>query len=175
MAVYSDVYNGFITAMKGMAITWKEFMTPAITVQYPKETRQMPERFRGMLVNDASLCIACNKCVKICPVNCIECEGEGKGKERHPSLFTIDYVKCCWCEICVDSCPTNSLFMSMEHELVFRDRSQMIRDFVSNPIPPKSGTKKPKDEKTAEPAKKKTDEAESKPNEETTESGRAAA
>ena len=167
MAVYNDVYHGFITAMKGMAVTWREFLTPAITVQYPTETRQMPERFRGMLVNDASACIACNKCVKLCPANALECVGE-----RHPSVFLVDYIKCCWCELCVDTCPTDSLFMSMEHEIVYRDRSQMIRDFVTDPIPPTGGKKKPEEEKSAEPEKK---DAETKPNEENSESGRAAA
>lgn len=136
MAVLKDVYAGFVTTLKGMAVTWKELFQPAITVQYPYQKRVMAERMRGMVVNDASLCIACDKCVKICPVNCLYCEAEGKGKERHPVVFTIDYIKCCWCELCVDVCPVNSIYMSKDYETVFTDRSQMIRDFVRDPIPP---------------------------------------
>ncbi len=107
MSILSDIFAGFITTMKGMAVTGKEFLIPAYTVQYPKEKRVMPERFRGMLVCDASRCIACNKCVRICPAECLVCEGTGKGKERRAALYSVDYAKCCWCGLCVDACPTN--------------------------------------------------------------------
>jgi formate hydrogenlyase subunit 6/NADH:ubiquinone oxidoreductase subunit I len=166
MALMYDIFSGFVTAIKGMAVTGKELFEPAITLQYPREKRELPERFRGMLVNDASICIACDKCVRICPVDCIQCEAEGKGKSRRPTLFTIDYVKCCWCELCVDSCPVDSLFMSKDYETVFTDRSMMIRDFVTDPIPPIT-TGDDDDEKSD---KNKDDNSEEKKS-----SGRAAA
>ncbi len=166
MSVLSDVFYAFVTTVKGMVVTGKELFRPSITVQYPKEKRFIPERFRGMLVNDASICIACDKCVRICPVDCIRCEATGKGKARRPSLFTIDYVKCCWCELCVDVCPVDSLYMSHDYETVFTDRSLMIRDFVKDPIPPIGGTRVP--EETAPPGPGDNPE-------EKTESGRSAA
>lgn len=152
MAVLKDVYAGFVTTLKGMAVTWKELFQPAITVQYPYQKREMPERMRGMVVNDASTCIACDKCVKICPVDCLYCEASGKGKERRPVVFTIDYVKCCWCALCVDVCPTGSIYMSKDYETVFTDRSQMIRDFVKDPIPP-NPVPAPEEKKSAAPVK----------------------
>ncbi|MGC9329680.1 MAG: NuoI/complex I 23 kDa subunit family protein [Candidatus Hinthialibacter sp.] len=152
MGVLKNIYAGFSTTLKGMMVTWKELFIPAVTVQYPYRKREMAERMRGMVVNDASLCIACDKCVKICPVDCLYCEAEGKGKARHPTVFTIDYVKCCWCALCVDVCPVNSIYMSKDYETVFTDRSQMIRDFVKDPIPP-IRRKEPAEEKNPEAAK----------------------
>lgn len=170
MAIVSNVFKGFVTTVKGMIVTGKELFKQPITVQYPYEKRTMPDRFRGMLVNDASTCIACDKCVKICPVNCLICEGEGKGKSRHPTAFVIDYVKCCWCNLCTEVCPTDSLYMSKDYETVFTDRSLMIRDFVKDPIPPNGGTKA--EETPAGPdgsgPEKKTESKEEKPESERT-------
>lgn len=162
MAVLKDIYAGFYTTVKGMMVTWKEMFVPAVTVQYPYQKREMAERMRGMVVNDAGLCIACDKCVKICPVDCLYCVAEGKGKARHPVVFTIDYVKCCWCALCVDVCPVNSIYMSKDYETVFTDRSQMIRDFVKDPIPPIQGDE-PEEEKSAEAAKGDSEKKEGEP------------
>jgi NADH-quinone oxidoreductase subunit I len=137
MAILRDIFSGFLTTMKGMVVTGKEFFQPGITVQYPYKKREYPERMRGMLVNDTSLCMACGRCIKVCPVDCLAMETEGKGKERRPVVFTIDYVKCCWCALCCEVCPVESLYMSHDIETVFTDRRQMIRDFCKDPAPSK--------------------------------------
>ncbi len=134
MAVVKNVLNGFLTTMKGMYVTGRELFKKPTTFFYPYEKREIPERFRGTLVNDVNICTACQRCVKVCPVDCIECKAEGKGKERHPVLFTIDYMKCCWCNLCVEACPEDSLSMTHEYEMVYTDRSKMIRDFVKDPF-----------------------------------------
>jgi NADH-quinone oxidoreductase subunit I len=162
MAVIQDVAAGFITAVKGMAVTFKEMFEPAVTVQYPLQKREMPERMRGMLVNDVSTCIACSKCVKICPVDCIIVEAVGKGKARKPALFQVDFIKCCWCALCVEVCPTPCLFMSKDYETVFTDKSQMIRDFVANPIPP-AKTEEPVEEKPAAASAKDVEKPDAAP------------
>ncbi|MDX9754463.1 MAG: 4Fe-4S dicluster domain-containing protein [bacterium] len=137
MALLKDIFAGFYTTIKGMIVTGKEVMVPAITVQYPYAKREYAERMRGMLVNDASTCIACGRCVKACPVLCIKMEYEGKGKERRPVVFEIDYIKCCWCSLCCEVCPVESLYMSHDIETVFTDRTMMVRDFCKDPIPSK--------------------------------------
>lgn len=140
MAILRDVFSGFYTTLKGMMVTGKEFFTPGITVTYPYKKREQPERMRGMLVNDASLCMACGRCIKICPVDCLTMEYEGKGKDRRPTLFEIDYIKCCWCALCTEVCPVDSLYMSNDIETVFTDRKMMIRDFCKDPILSKEDT-----------------------------------
>ncbi|MEW6233779.1 MAG: NADH-quinone oxidoreductase subunit I [Candidatus Omnitrophota bacterium] len=153
MAILSDIFSGFFTTMKGMAVTGKELFRKPVTLLYPYKKREIPERFRGTLVNDVNDCTACNACSRICPVNCFEIEGEGKGKNRKPTLFAIDYVKCCWCALCVEACPQDCLTMSHDYETVFTDRSLMKRDFVKDPYKPIV----PREEKSA--ASKESEEA----------------
>jgi len=137
--ILRDVFDGVTTTLKGMKVTLRELFSPGCTVQYPDEKRTMPDRLRGIVVNDVSTCIACDACAKVCPVGCIEMQAEGKGKERHPVKFTINYYRCCWCALCAEVCPTESIFMSDDYETVFRDRTKMIREFCTDPIPPKEG------------------------------------
>ncbi len=137
MNVVSEVWAGVVTTLKGMWVTGREFLfCKPITLQYPYEKRVVPLRFRGMLVNDMSLCGGCTKCARVCPVDCIEVKCEGKGKEREVTAWVLDYQKCCWCELCVEVCPDDSLAMSHDYETVFTDRTKMVRDFVQDPVPP---------------------------------------
>lgn len=137
MNVLTEVWAGVATTLKGMWVTGREFLfRDAITLQYPYQKRVVPLRFRGMLVNDMSLCGGCTKCARVCPVNCIDVVAEGKGKDRQVVGWILDYQKCCWCELCVEVCPDASLIMSHDYETIFTDRTKMVRDFVKDPIPP---------------------------------------
>ncbi|MFA6001033.1 MAG: NADH-ubiquinone oxidoreductase-F iron-sulfur binding region domain-containing protein [Thermoleophilia bacterium] len=59
--------------IKGMHATISHLLTKKVTVQYPEERRQLPERSRGLLrmrlKNDAvePRCISCTLCEQICP------------------------------------------------------------------------------------------------------------
>jgi len=130
---FKNVVDGFVTVLVGMAVTGREFVEHKdrnITQQYPAERNEMPPRFRGMLFNDVNKCIACLLCAKECPVDCIVVTGEGKGKARRANVFTIDFNKCMWCDLCVEVCPVESLYMTHEYEVTFRDRRNMLVDFM---------------------------------------------
>jgi len=130
---FKEVVDGFVTVLVGMVVTGREFVQHkerVITTQYPKEATVLPPRFRGMLFNDVQKCIACLLCAKDCPVDCIVVTGVGKGKARRPDVFTIDFNKCMWCNLCVEVCPVESLYMTHEFETTFRDRRNMLVDFM---------------------------------------------
>ena len=55
--------------------------TGIATLQYPKETIPVPDNGRYRLHNEIDDCIVCDKCAKICPVNCIEIEPVRSVKE----------------------------------------------------------------------------------------------
>ena len=44
------------------------------TIQYPYEMQPVPDTGRYRLHNEIDDCIVCDKCAKICPVNCITIE-----------------------------------------------------------------------------------------------------
>ncbi len=101
-----------------------------MTLQYPDERQVMPERFRGFVHNDMTKCDACNICAKLCPVDCIYIESEGKGKERLMTRYAIDYNKCIWCSLCTENCHTGSITMSHDYDHSVYDRRSLVYEFM---------------------------------------------
>jgi formate hydrogenlyase subunit 6/NADH:ubiquinone oxidoreductase subunit I len=97
------------------------------TVQYPHETIPVPDNGRYKLHNEIDDCIVCDKCVKVCPVNCITIEpiksaeefgktSDGTPKRIYAAKFDIDMGKCCFCGLCTTVCPTECLTMTKEFD-----------------------------------------------------------
>jgi len=97
------------------------------TVQYPFETIPVPDNGRYKLHNEIEDCIVCDKCAKICPVNCITIEpirsadefgktSDGTTKRIYAAKFDIDMGKCCFCGLCTTVCPTECLTMTKEYD-----------------------------------------------------------
>ncbi|MTI21578.1 4Fe-4S dicluster domain-containing protein [Fulvivirga sp. RKSG066] len=93
------------------------------TIQYPHESMPVPDNGRYRLHNEIDDCIVCDKCAKICPVDCIEIESikatetfgktsDGTPKRIHAAKFDIDMGKCCFCGLCTTVCPTECLTMT---------------------------------------------------------------
>jgi formate hydrogenlyase subunit 6/NADH:ubiquinone oxidoreductase subunit I len=98
-----------------------------VTLQYPHEKLPVPERGRYKLHNVIEDCIVCDKCAKVCPVNCIEIgaipapevigtTSNGMKKRIHAAKFDIDMAKCCFCGLCTTVCPTECLTMTPEYD-----------------------------------------------------------
>ena len=97
------------------------------TLAYPHEKMPVPENGRYKLHNEIDDCIVCDKCVKVCPVNCITIEpirspeefgktSDGTPKRIHAATFDIDMSKCCFCGLCATVCPTECLTMTPEYD-----------------------------------------------------------
>jgi formate hydrogenlyase subunit 6/NADH:ubiquinone oxidoreductase subunit I len=93
------------------------------TVQFPYEMQPVPDNGRYRLHNEIDDCIVCDKCAKICPVNCITIEpikaveeigktSDGTSKRIYAAKFDIDMGKCCFCGLCTTVCPTECLTMT---------------------------------------------------------------
>ena len=114
-ALYADADNYF------------ERENGLFTVQYPKESLPVPDHGRYKLHNEIDDCIVCDKCAKICPVNCIDIEpvravgeigktSDGTSKRIYAAKFDIDMAKCCFCGLCTTVCPTECLTMTKEFD-----------------------------------------------------------
>lgn len=97
------------------------------TTQYPKEVLPVPHHGRYKLHNEIDDCIVCDKCAKVCPVNCIDIEpirsvgefgktSDGTSKRIYAAKFDIDMAKCCFCGLCTVVCPTECLTMTDEYD-----------------------------------------------------------
>ncbi|OEK06478.1 4Fe-4S dicluster domain-containing protein [Roseivirga misakiensis] len=135
------------TLKKGMQITGKHMLeawdqrTPIgpndqnyfekqqglFTLQYPRETIPVPDHGRYKLHNEIDDCIVCDKCAKVCPVNCIDIEpvratetfgktSDGTPLRIYAAKFDIDMAKCCFCGLCTTVCPTECLTMTSEYD-----------------------------------------------------------
>ena len=104
-----------------------EQKTGRITLQYPKESLPVPDNGRYQLHNEIDDCIVCDKCVKVCPVNCIEIDpirspesfgetSDGTSKRIYAAKFDIDMAKCCFCGLCTTVCPTECLTMTDNYD-----------------------------------------------------------
>lgn len=112
------------------AISQKEYFdqtTGLATLAYPYETVPVPDHGRYQLHNEIEDCIVCDKCAKICPVDCIDIEpiksvgefgktSDGTSKRIYAARFDIDMAKCCFCGLCTTVCPTESLTMTPEYD-----------------------------------------------------------
>ncbi len=97
------------------------------TLQYPFNSMAVPDNGRYRLHNEMDDCIVCDKCAKVCPVNCIDIEpikatetfgktSDGTPKRLYAAVFDIDMAKCCFCGLCTTVCPTESLTMSKVYD-----------------------------------------------------------
>ena len=118
--------------VKGLRVTLVTMLRPAVTVQYPDEKLRPYPGFRGALLYDAETCKACGLCARACPSSCIQLEAaaDEQGKRTgKASWFSIDFGKCNYCRLCEESCPCKpkSLWHSLDYELVFSSREDMVR------------------------------------------------
>ncbi|MEA2718132.1 MAG: NADH-quinone oxidoreductase subunit, partial [Actinomycetota bacterium] len=67
--------------VKGLGVTFKTMLQPAVTVQYPHEREEPVARARGVIALKEENCTACMLCARECPDWCIYIEGH---KEKRP-------------------------------------------------------------------------------------------
>lgn len=111
-----------------------------VTLEYPHESIPVPDNGRYRLHNEIEDCIVCDKCAKICPVNCIEIDtikaGEEVGRASDGSpirlyagKFDIDMAKCCFCGLCTTVCPTECLTMTKAYDFSEYEVEKMTYHF----------------------------------------------
>lgn len=103
------------------------FQYSPATLQYPHEQLPVPPRGRYRLHNEIDDCIVCDKCARVCPVDCIDIEAipspvplgktsNGMTKRLYAAKFDIDLAKCCFCGLCTTVCPTECLTMTPQYD-----------------------------------------------------------
>lgn len=144
---WGNIKEAFVTLLKGLRLSMAHLLaarkhrppvyvsdqqyftydTGVVTLQYPREKLPVPDHGRYKLHNEIDDCIVCDKCAKICPVNCIEIEpiraveeigktSDGSSKRIYAAKFDIDMGKCCFCGLCTTVCPTECLTMTHDYD-----------------------------------------------------------
>ena len=147
MSYFRDIKSGIRTTLKGLSLTLRhlrnathrrtaegiasdnyfDLQNGLVTLQYPHEQLPIPDNGRYQLRNEIEDCIVCDKCAKVCPVDCITIdaikatEEVGRASDGSPirlyaAKFDIDMAKCCYCGLCTVVCPTECLTMDKKFD-----------------------------------------------------------
>jgi NADH-quinone oxidoreductase subunit I len=125
--------------VKGMSVTMKTMLRPAITTQYPHVKPDLPERTRGVIALKEENCTVCMLCSRECPDWCIYIDSHkdvmppktpgARARTRNVlDRFAIDYALCMYCGICVEVCPFDALFWSPHFEYSTDDLSTLTHE-----------------------------------------------
>lgn len=118
--------------LKGLMISLKNLRRGPITVQYPYEKLELPERARWAVrpkyfADGSPKCTACLTCVRTCPDYVLHLDVQTReDKSKHIDAFTYEVGACMMCGLCVESCPFDAIEMSNEYELARTDRSALL-------------------------------------------------
>ena len=119
--------------LQGFSVTLSHMGRRPVTVQYPYEKLIPSERYRGRIHYEFDKCIACEVCVRVCPINLpvVDWVMNKETKKKELRNYSIDFGACIFCGNCVEYCPTNCLSMTEEYELATFDRHQLNFDNVA--------------------------------------------
>lgn len=118
---------GSINLVKGLMVTFKNLVSPAITLQYPTQKQPMTARFRGLVDLYPDKCIMCGQCLKACPTDCIAITHENlpENKKKLKS-FKYKIELCCFCGLCAQACPVGAIYMNKIYEVASYDREELV-------------------------------------------------
>lgn len=124
--------------IKGLMISLRNLRRGPITVQYPYEKLELPERARWAVrpksfADGSPKCTACLTCVRTCPDYILHLDVETReDKSKHINEFSYEIGACMMCGLCVESCPFDAIEMSSEYELAVWDRAQLKENLLED-------------------------------------------
>jgi len=113
-------------------ITLRNMFRKPVTVQYPEEMPELPERYRARLIltrdpDGEERCVACHLCSAACPVDCISMQAaEAEDGRRYATWFRINFTRCIFCGLCTEACPTLAIQVTSDFELSGRDPLKLV-------------------------------------------------
>ena len=123
------LWRAIVTTIVGLGVTLKYLFSRPFTVEYPDVLPEVPEGWRGVHAYEVDRCIICRMCERICPVQCISIEAEGKGKTARLTKYQINYNWCLFCNLCVEVCPVLCLWMTRDWDLACYKQEDCIVRF----------------------------------------------
>lgn len=122
--------------LRSIAIAFKNFARKPITVQYPHEKIELPERARWAVAHKydedgAPKCTACLACERACPDFVIKIDvTQAEDRSKHIDRYHYEIGACMMCGLCVEACPFDAIWMSHDYELARIDPATLGVDLL---------------------------------------------
>lgn len=129
------VFNDLKALAQGLRIAGKHLGRHAVTIQYPEQRDEIPERSRGMVVllSDKETgelnCTACLLCERTCPSSAITIDApRGEDKKKQLAQFTVDHSLCCFCGMCEEACNFCAIKLAQKYEFSMLKATDLVWD-----------------------------------------------
>jgi Ni,Fe-hydrogenase III small subunit/formate hydrogenlyase subunit 6/NADH:ubiquinone oxidoreductase subunit I len=104
-----------------LKILQKTASTGIVTVNYPAESANISDRFRGRPSFDFEKWKDARPAADVCPTGAISLTDKGAGRK-----VTVDYGLCIFCGLCAEALSDQAVRITREFELATTDRSNLV-------------------------------------------------
>lgn len=124
--------------LKGLAISMRNAIRGPITVQYPREKIDLPERARWAVelkLDDEGnhKCTGCLACEKACPDYIIDIDvTTNEDRSKHIDRWHYEIGACMMCGLCVEACPFDAIKMGHNYELARYKPEELEYDLLAD-------------------------------------------
>lgn len=123
---------------KAAWIAWKNLFRKNITIQYPNEYYELPERARWSVLmkhdeNGNHKCTGCGICEKTCPDYIINIKTSmTEDKQKMIDSYQYQIGACMMCGLCVEACPFDAIEMGKDYELAYYDHDDITQTLLKD-------------------------------------------
>jgi NADH-quinone oxidoreductase subunit I len=124
--------------LNGLRISMRNMRRGPITVKYPYERLELPERARWAVrpkydESGVPACTACLTCVRTCPNAILDLEvTQREDRSKHIEHFRYELGSCMMCGLCVEACPFDAIEMGQDYELARLERDELTYDLLAD-------------------------------------------
>ncbi len=122
--------------LKGLSISMRNLFRGPITVKYPHEKIELPQRARWAVqmkyaADGTHKCTACMACEKACPDYIIKIDvTTDEERNKHIDRWHYEIGACMMCGLCVEACPFDAIEMGHDYELARYEASELETDLL---------------------------------------------